>query len=235
MIENDDFGQIIEIESGFSHCSDMDPLKPINWKRMIEVNGEYGCLGDLGFHNAFVSIRAGWIPQNVRAVCSNLVGKRPDSEGNMVDCKTIDNASLLSEVCDQKSGDMFPWTLKVHRIMPGEKNTWYFNIYGKKASARFSLKNPKCLQTLHYEGKEQAWKSIDMGFQTSYKTITGSVFEFGSVDAFMQLMAAFMYELQNKEPKSLPAACPTPQEMHACHKLFTAALNSNKNRSVENI
>ncbi len=24
--------------------------KPINWKRMIEFNGEYGCMGDLGMH-----------------------------------------------------------------------------------------------------------------------------------------------------------------------------------------
>ena len=235
MIEEQRFGQIIEIQSGFSHCSDMDPLKPVNWKRIIETNGRYGCMGDLGFHNALVGIRAGWLPRNVRAVCSDIVSQRPNSKGEMVDCETIDNASLLAEVCDKKSGDNFPWELKIHRIMPGEKNTWYLNIYGTKTSARFSLKNPKCLEILDYQGKDQAWQKIDMGFETSYKTITGSIFEFGSVDAFMQLMAAFMYELDKGEPLSFAAACPSPEEMLGCHKLFTAALESNDNRTIQKI
>ena len=39
-------GKIIEIRSNFHHSSDMDTTKPINWKRMIEINGEYGCMGD---------------------------------------------------------------------------------------------------------------------------------------------------------------------------------------------
>ena len=235
MIEQGQFGQVIEIESGFSHCSDLDPSKPVNWKRMVDVNGRYGCMGDLGFHNALVGIRAGWLPQNVRAICSNLVTRRPNSAGDTVECETFDNASLLAEVHDEKCGETFPWTLKIHRIMPGERNTWYLSIYGTKTSARFSLKNPKCLEILRYEGKEQAWQKIDMGFETSYKTITGSIFEFGSVDAFMQLMAAFMYELENGKPMSFAAACPTPEEMYGCHKFFTAALRSNDNRTVESV
>ena len=32
MIESDAFGQVIEVESGFLHSSDLDPDKPINWK-----------------------------------------------------------------------------------------------------------------------------------------------------------------------------------------------------------
>src|SRR5690606_30141884 len=44
------FGTIIEVETGLLHSSDLDPNKKINWKRMIELNGEYGCMGDLGMH-----------------------------------------------------------------------------------------------------------------------------------------------------------------------------------------
>ena len=50
MIEADTIGRIIEVNSGFVDSSHPYPDKPINWKRMPEYNGEYGCLGDLGTH-----------------------------------------------------------------------------------------------------------------------------------------------------------------------------------------
>ena len=37
MLEKGEFGRIIEVDSGFQHCSDLNPEKPINWKRMVEV------------------------------------------------------------------------------------------------------------------------------------------------------------------------------------------------------
>ena len=45
-----DLGEIIEVEAAFLHSSDLNPDKPINWKRMVDVNGAYGCMGDLGMH-----------------------------------------------------------------------------------------------------------------------------------------------------------------------------------------
>lgn len=53
-IEEDKFGKIIAVKSSFCHSSDMDVNKPINWKRMVEINGEYGCMGDLGLHTQHV-------------------------------------------------------------------------------------------------------------------------------------------------------------------------------------
>jgi hypothetical protein len=50
----------------------MDLTKPINWKRTIEINGEYGCMGDLGIHTQHVPFRMGWIPKNVYAVLSDI-------------------------------------------------------------------------------------------------------------------------------------------------------------------
>src|SRR5207247_5920526 len=44
------FGRVLEVRSQFLHSSDLDPTKPINWKRRAELNGEYGCMGDLGMH-----------------------------------------------------------------------------------------------------------------------------------------------------------------------------------------
>ena len=73
LLETDFFGALIEVNSGFLHSSDLNPMKPINWKRMIEFNGEYGCMGDLGMHACHFPFRAGFIPKNVRAILSKLV------------------------------------------------------------------------------------------------------------------------------------------------------------------
>ena len=235
MVGEGGLGRIVDVDSGFLHSSDLDPLKPINWKRMSQYNGEYGVLGDLGAHLAYLPARFGWKVENTRAVCSNIVTQRPDGQGNLTPCDTWDNATLLSEVFDPVTEERFPWTFRAARIMPGERNTWYLSIHGTKRCARFSLKNPKLLELLEYTGGEQRWEQIDMGFETSYPTITGGIFEFGAPDAFMQMMAAYIYELVNGGPLNAAAACPTPEEMHCAHVIFSAALQSHRDQQVVNL
>ena len=75
------FGRVIEVRSLFLHSSDLDPEKPINWKRRAALNGAYGCLGDLGMHALHLPLRAGWAPQNVRAILTDVVPERPDGAG----------------------------------------------------------------------------------------------------------------------------------------------------------
>ncbi len=231
MIEADAFGRIIEVEAGFLHSSDLDPQKPLNWKRMIEFNGEYGCMGDLGMHVCHVPFRAGWTPRTVRAVLSNIVTERPDGRGGVAPCATWDNATLLCDALDS-TGGAFPLTLKTQRIAPGEKDTWFINILGTQASARFSTKNPKRLAVLSCTGKEQVWGQIDMGYETAFKGITGGIFEFGFSDAILQMWAAFVYELAHGRPIARFAGCVTPEETALSHRLFTAALESQRNATT---
>ena len=226
MIEEQALGRIIEVEAGFLHSSDLDPDKPINWKRMVEFCGEYGCLGDLGMHVCHMPFRAGWAPRTVRAVLSNIVPQRPDGRGGTAPCATWDNATLLCDAIDPTTNEPFPMTLKTQRIAPGEKNTWYFNVLGTRACARFSTKNPKRLECLRYDGTEQTWGQIDMGHETAYGTITGGIFEFGFPDAILQMWAAFLHEMEHGSTPGKFAACVTPKETALSHRLFTAALAS---------
>ena len=232
MIEKGAFGQVMEINAAFMHSSDLDPTKPINWKRMIESNGEYGVMGDLGLHVCHVPFRAGWIPRNVRAILSDIVKERPDGKGGKTPCKTWDNATLLCETIDPHSAEMFPMTLKMQRIAPGEKDTWRIEIFGTQASAKFSTKNPKRLEILEYQGSEQIWQQIDIGFEPPFKTITGNIFEFGFTDAILQMWAAFFHEMTEGKPLEKFVACLTPEETALSHRLFTAALTSQAERSV---
>jgi predicted dehydrogenase len=229
LIESGALGTIIEVQTGFLHSSDLDPDKPINWKRIVEFNGEYGVLGDLGMHACHVPLRAGWRPRNVRAILSDIVRERPGPDGRMVPCRTWDNATLLSEMEDPATGQHFPWTLRCHRIAPGEKNSWYVSILGTKTSVRFSTANPRRLEMLEYRGGQQAWSWFDMGMETAYKTVSGAIFEFGFADAIQQMWAAFLHELHHRRTPGLFAGCVTPDEVAISHRLFTAALESHRN------
>ena len=234
MIDAGSFGRIIEVNAGFLHGSDLNPQKPINWKRMVEYNGRYGVMGDLGPHTLAVPLRAGWLPRDVRAVLSNIVPERPDGRGGMVPCETWDNATLLCEAHDPASDSLFPLNLRIERISPGEKNNWYIEIYGTKAGVKYSLKDANALELLEYEiGGEQAWRRIDMGHEVAFASITPDIFQFGVSDAILQMWAAFLYELDKGEPLARFAGCATPQESAIWHRLFTAALQSQANHTTE--
>lgn len=231
LIESGQLGRIIEVNSGFLHSSDLDPDKPINWKRKVAENGEYGCMGDLGMHACHVPFRAGWIPLNVRAILSKLVADRPDSKGNRVPCETWDNATLFCETSDRE-GNAFPMTLKTQRISPGQKNTWYFEVLGTRTSARWSSRQVNTLEILKYSGGEQAWQTLEMGHEMAFPTLTGGIFQAGFSDSILQMWAAFLFELEMGRPLRLFAGCVTPEETALSHALFTAALESHKSGQV---
>jgi len=229
MIESGELGTIIEVNTGFLHSSDLDASKPINWKRVAAMNGEYGCMGDLGMHPCHVPFRAGWQPLNVRAILSNLVTQRPDGKGGTAVCETWDNATLFCETRDPATQATFPWTIKTQRIAPGQKDTWYCEVLGMRKCVRYSSKNTNSIEILDYShGGEQAWQQIDMGHETAFKSITGGIFEFGFSDSILQMWAAYLYELANSKPLRKFAGCVTPDEAALSHRLFTAALESHK-------
>ena len=232
MLEDGTFGQIIEANTGFFHSSDFNPEKPINWKRMIAFNGEYGAMGDLGIHACHVGFRAGWQPRNVRALLSNIVKERPDGKGGRAPCLTWDNAVLLCETANPISGEPFPWTVKTHRIAPGQKNNWTIEILGTRSSARWTSVHADILEVMTCAGGEQVWGQIQTGHETAFKTITGDIFQFGFTDSILQMWAAFLYELQHGKPLQRFAGCVTPDEAALSHRLFTAALESQKEGRV---
>ncbi|WNQ09541.1 Gfo/Idh/MocA family oxidoreductase [Paenibacillus aurantius] len=227
-VEEGRFGKIIEVEAGFWHSSDLDPQKPINWKRRIATNGEYGCMGDLGMHVLHLPMRFGWKPANVRSLLSQIIEERPDGKGGTAPCETWDNAILACEV--QTKDQAFPMLLSTKRIAPGHANTWFIRIQGTAFSAEFTTKNPKQLAWLPYEaGGKQAWHVMDVPYKSAYGTITGGIFEFGFSDSILQMWAAFCDEIANGTGRMLqPFHCATPEEAEFSHRLFTAALESNR-------
>ena len=126
-------------------------------------------------------------------------------------------------------------TIKTQRIAPGHKNTWYLEVLGTKASARWSSKQINTLELMDYTGGEQSWQVLDMGHEMAYKSITGGIFEAGFSDSILQMWAAFLHELAHGTPASKFAGCVTPEEVALSHTLFTSALKSQETKSVVEI
>ena len=227
-IREKQFGRILEIRAGFCHSSDLDPEKPINWKRQARNNGEYGCMGDLGIHTQHVPFRMGFLPKNVFAKLSKFVTQRPDGQGNMAACDTWDNAVLICDAEDQE-GNKFPMIFETKRMAPGCTNNWYFEIYGIKRSAKFSTSNPNILNYTVDHGREQAWANVNIGYKPLFPTVTGGIFEFGFTDAILQMWAAFMSELDGR-PVSF--GCFTQEETRISHMVYTAALMSHEQKTA---
>jgi predicted dehydrogenase len=226
-----DFGDIIEVEAAFLHSSDLNPDKPINWKRMVDTNGAYGCMGDLGMHVLHVPLRLGWKPSRVSAALVNRFATRLDGQGNTVPCETWDNATILGHVDDDKGG--FPMVLKTWRIAPGHSNTWSIRILGTKRSAYFSTKNPRQWQFMTYAGGAGVWSVEDLGFESLFPAITGGIFEFGFADAIQQMWAAFVDELAGGNANGF--GCVSPQEAADHHAILNAALKAGTTNSVQDV
>lgn len=222
-------GPILEVEAAFLHSSDINPEKPINWKRMGHVNGEYGCMGDLGMHVLHVPLRLGWRPSTVSASLVKRVATRPDGKGGTLPCDTWDNATITATV-PHKDGD-FPMVLKTWRIAPGEANTWSLRVLGMNGSAFFTTKSPRQWQYMTYTpGGAQEWRTEDLGYTPLFPGITGGIFEFGFTDAIQQMWAAYLDELAGGDAKGFP--CASPQEAADHHAVLTAALQAGKTNSV---
>ena len=225
------FGQIIEAKFAIKHSSDMDLTKPINWKRTLSANGEYGCMGDLGIHTQHLPFRLGIRPVRVSAQLANIAKTRPDKDGNQVPCETWDNAILLCDGVDE-AGDEFPLTFEMKRMAPGCTNTVEYELYGMNLSAKFSSDDPNAIHFTRNDGQEQAWSRLVVGSKPAFPTITGSIFEFGFSDSLLQMFAAFVCEMRDL---ACPFACFKPEEALLSHRVLTAALLSQKEKRAVSV
>ena len=223
-------GRVLEIRSGFWHSSDLDPAKPINWKRRTETCGQIGVMGDLGMHTVHLPFRLGWKPKRVYAQLQKIYSERPDGRGGMAACDTWDNAQLHCEV--DIGGEEVPLHISTKRLAPSETNTWFIEVLGTDGGARFSTKEPKTVWTFERR-KEQVWQRTDVGQSlNAFPVITGGIFESGFSDCFLQMWAAFVAERQGFLNGRF--GCVTPDEAVASHELFAAALQSHaEKRAVD--
>ncbi len=226
-IQEKRYGKPLEIRVGFHHSSDLDPTKPINWKRQVKTCGEIGVMGDLGMHTIHIPFRFGWQPVRIYAELQKIVNERPDGRGGMAICDTWDNAILNTAV--ELDGGEVPMRIETKRMAPTETNTWYIEFLGTDAGIRFSTKEPKTLWR-YQRSADQGWFRVDLGSQSAFPTITGAIFETGFNDCFQQMWAAFLAEREGRLGDRF--GCVTPEEAVLSHRLFNAALKSHEAKSV---
>ena len=229
--EPQQFGEILEINAGFWHSSDLDASKPANWKRQNATCGENGVLNDLGMHVAHLPLRLGWKPARVYAQLQKGIAQRPDGRGRTAICDTWDNALLH---CDLEiEGEMVPMRWEMKRLAPGESNSWFIEVLGGRGGVKFSTKAPKTLHLFEIApGGEQGWKTVDLGHQAAFETVTGGLFEFGFPDSILQMLAAFASERAGVLGKRFGMV--TPDEAVQSQRIWAAARQSfAEKRAVE--
>lgn len=219
------FGRILEINSGFLHSSDLDPDKAANWKRQSDTCGEIGVMGDLGMHAVHVPLRLGWGPQSVYA---QLQKGYPVRQGTP--CNTWDNATLHTWTEIDKAE--VPMRLEMKRMAPGHTDSWYLEVLGTDGGVRYSTREPKTLWTFS-RGDDQLWQRTELGFQMAYPVITGGIFEPGFPDVIQQMWAAYLLERNGDLDGRF--GCATPKEAVTSHKIFRAALASQKSGKAESV
>jgi predicted dehydrogenase len=227
IIKSGELGRLIEIRNSFLHSSDLDPSKPINWKRQAKFCGEAGVMNDLGLHAAHVPLRLGWKPTSLYAQLQKIYTERPDGRGGRAACDTWDNATLHATT--EVDGYPVPMTLEMKRMAPTETNTWLLEVLGTEGGVRFSTKEPKTLWRFRRQ-QEQTWEKTDLGFAMPFKTITGGIFEPGFPDLLQQMWAAFLTERAGSLGERF--GCATPDEAVAHHELWAAALASHQEQRV---
>ena len=220
-------GRLIEVRVGYLHSSDLDPKKPVNWKRQVAFCGEVGVLGDLGMHAVHSPLRLGWKPASVYAQLQQVYTERPDGKGGIAPIDTWDNASLATWF-DFK-GARTPMRIELKRFAPGETNSWYIEILGTDGGVRYSTKTPKTLWTFRRE-KEQIWDQTDLGFQMVFPGITGAIFEPGFPDILLQMWAAFLAERAGQLGERF--GCATVDEAVTSHRIWAAALESQRSNAA---
>jgi len=227
MARDGGLGRVLEITCGFHHSSDLDPAKPANWKRINATCGDGGVLNDLGMHACHIPLRLGWMPTRLFAQLQKGWPQRPDGKGGMTACDTWDNAVV--HAWTQLGDDEVPLRLEMKRLAPGATNTWFMEILGTDGGVRFSTAEPKTLHVFE-RGKEQWWKRTELGFGTSFKTVTGGIFEPGFPDVIQQMWAAYLMEREGELGDRF--GCATPEEAVASHEIFAAAIESHLHRRV---
>lgn len=225
-IRKGNYGRLMEVRCGFHHSSDMDLNKTINWKRIAKFNGEYGCMGDLGFHVHFIPLRMGWRIKWIIADLQKIVETRPDKTGKQVLCDTWDNAVVTCKATDPLVGNEFSLVFETKRMAPGQTNSWFIEVYGTKSSVKFTTHDPRALYSLENAGSEQGWTRTDIGSQSFIPTVSGSIFEFGFSDSILQMVGAFMEEF--KQQTDHPFLTALPEETNMSHRIMTVALESYK-------
>ena len=222
------FGSLLSLRNSFLHSSDLDPIKPINWKRQTQFCGAAGVMNDLGLHVAHVPLRLGWRPRRLYAQLQKIYPTRPDDCGGTAACDTWDNATLHATV-DLPGQPGVPLKLEMKRMSPTDTNSWELEVLGTDAGLRYSTKHPKTLWS-YARAKEQMWSATDLGFAMPFKTITGGIFEPGFPDILQQMWAAFLAERAGVLGERF--GCATPDEAVAHHELWAAALQSHACQTV---
>lgn len=186
------------------HGSDVDPKKPINWKRQSAFCGPGGVLSDLGAHVFWMASLLGFRATRVSAALGKFFRERPKAAGSAetAPCDTWDKALLLAH-CD--NGALA--TFRADRVATGVDDSWGFRAEGIGGVVGFDSERRD--EALHFDrqGGGSGLAHVPRGSRSIYPIRIGDIFGFGFRDVLLQMWAAVVEACATRSPSPhLPTA-----------------------------
>ena len=134
---------------------------------MVEYNGRYGVLGDLGMHVCHLPFR----PAGGRGTCgrssarSSPSGPTAEAAERLAPPGTTPPCSARPTI---RLAAIVPLDAEDVTDRPGPEEQLALEILGTRASARWSRRRGRPLEVLEYSGGEQVWGQVQMGYETPF-------------------------------------------------------------------
>ena len=156
------YGRVLEVRSQFLHSSDLDPRKPINWKR-IAARERRVRLPRRPRHARAAPAAARRLGA-ARTCARSSRTSSPSGPARTASRSRATRGTTPSCSARRTTAGTFPLRIETKRIAPGETNTWTIEVDGTEGSIAFTTKLPKTLRTMSYEpGGRQEWRVTDLG------------------------------------------------------------------------
>jgi predicted dehydrogenase len=140
LIREGRLGEVHAFRASYFRSSYTDPEKPLRWKALAESNG--GVLNDYASHLIDLVLWLTETPKAVAAEMRTFIKRRPPAKGSseLADVETDDHTTVL---CALPGGGI--GTLEAGRLIHGATNDMGLDIYGSRASIRWTLMDPNYL------------------------------------------------------------------------------------------
>jgi len=206
------------------HGSDVDPKKPINWKRQAATCGPGGVMADLGAHVYWMASLLGFRATSVSSALGKFFRERPKAAGSTetAPCDTWDKALLHARCANGALA-----TFRVDRVATGVDDVWGFRAEGSGGVVGFDSERRD--ETLHLDRQGGSGMThVPRGSRAAYPVRIGDIFGFGFRDVLLQMWAAVVEACATRRPSPL---LPDARDGLYFQRVTDAALRSHATRA----
>jgi predicted dehydrogenase len=154
-------GRIMRVHATYDQDMLLDPKLPITWRHIKKLAGS-GALGDLCSHLLSVSQMICGDIEEVSAISSVVIPKRPVSDGSD-ELQEVENDDMVTFLVKYENGAVGDFSSS--RVATGRKNYFYYEIQGTEGTVVYNLER-MCEVQVYFKEDADKDNGRDCGFRT---------------------------------------------------------------------